>query len=87
MEREGLIERRRGAIVITDALRLSASLEAVSRGAFDAGRYSSPRRRASATSACVCSQFQPAVGEGEGNSQTRVRANAFRLLAEHRGAA
>jgi CRP-like cAMP-binding protein len=29
MEREGLIERRRGAIVITDALRLSARLEAV----------------------------------------------------------
>ena len=28
MEREGLIERRRGAIVITDALRLSARLEA-----------------------------------------------------------
>ena len=28
MEREGLIERRRGAIVITDALRLTASLEA-----------------------------------------------------------
>jgi CRP/FNR family transcriptional regulator, cyclic AMP receptor protein len=28
MEREGLIERRRGAIVITDALRLSAALEA-----------------------------------------------------------
>ena len=37
MERRGLIERRRGAIVITDALRLSANLEAVSRGAFDAG--------------------------------------------------
>ena len=29
MEREGLIERRRGAIVITDALGLSARLEAV----------------------------------------------------------
>ena len=29
MEREGLIERRRGAIVINDALRLSARLEAV----------------------------------------------------------
>ena len=29
MEREGLIERRRGAIVINDALRLSASVEAV----------------------------------------------------------
>ena len=28
MERQGLIERRRGAIVITDALRLSARLEA-----------------------------------------------------------
>jgi hypothetical protein len=28
MEREGLIERRRGAIVINDALRLSARLEA-----------------------------------------------------------
>ena len=28
MERAGLIERRRGAIVITDALRLSAEIEA-----------------------------------------------------------
>ena len=32
MEREGLIERRRGAIVILDALRLSASLEAADQG-------------------------------------------------------
>ncbi len=32
MEREGLIERRRGAIVITDALRLVATLEAASSG-------------------------------------------------------
>jgi CRP-like cAMP-binding protein len=32
MEREGLIERRRGAIVINDALRLSASLDAASQG-------------------------------------------------------
>jgi CRP/FNR family transcriptional regulator, cyclic AMP receptor protein len=30
MERSGLIERRRGAIVITDAIRLSAALEAAS---------------------------------------------------------
>ncbi len=37
MERRGLIERRRGAIVITDALRLSANLEAASRGSFGAG--------------------------------------------------
>jgi len=33
MEREGLIERRRGAIVIHDALRLSARLEATAIGA------------------------------------------------------
>jgi CRP-like cAMP-binding protein len=33
MEREGLIERRRGAIVINDALRLSARLEATAIGA------------------------------------------------------
>ena len=32
MERGGLIERRRGAIVITDALRLSAAIEAASSG-------------------------------------------------------
>ena len=32
MERGGLIERRRGAIVITDALRLSAAIEAASAG-------------------------------------------------------
>ncbi len=32
MERKGLIERRRGAIVITDALRLSAAIEAASGG-------------------------------------------------------
>jgi CRP-like cAMP-binding protein len=32
MEREGLIERRRGAIVINDALRLSATLEAANAG-------------------------------------------------------
>jgi len=32
MERSGLIERRRGAIVITDALRLSATIEALSGG-------------------------------------------------------
>jgi CRP/FNR family transcriptional regulator, cyclic AMP receptor protein len=32
MERGGLIERRRGAIVITDALRLSAAIEAASGG-------------------------------------------------------
>jgi CRP-like cAMP-binding protein len=32
MEREGLIERRRGAIVINDALRLSARLEATAIG-------------------------------------------------------
>jgi CRP-like cAMP-binding protein len=32
MEREGLIERRRGAIVIHDALRLSARLEATAIG-------------------------------------------------------
>ncbi len=32
MERNGLIERRRGAIVITDALRLSAAIEAASEG-------------------------------------------------------
>jgi CRP/FNR family cyclic AMP-dependent transcriptional regulator len=32
MERSGLIERRRGAIVITDALRLSAAIEAASSG-------------------------------------------------------
>ena len=32
MEREGLIERRRGAIVINDALRLSARLEATAAG-------------------------------------------------------
>jgi CRP/FNR family transcriptional regulator, cyclic AMP receptor protein len=32
MEREGLIQRRRGAIVITDALRLSARLEATNIG-------------------------------------------------------
>jgi CRP/FNR family transcriptional regulator, cyclic AMP receptor protein len=32
MEREGLIERRRGAIVINDALRLSARLEAAAIG-------------------------------------------------------
>ena len=32
MEREGLIERRRGAIVITDALRLSAALESTNNG-------------------------------------------------------
>ncbi len=32
MEREGLIERRRGAIVIKDALRLSAKLEATAAG-------------------------------------------------------
>jgi CRP-like cAMP-binding protein len=32
MEREGLIERRRGAIVINDALRLSARLEATAEG-------------------------------------------------------
>ncbi|MBV8795185.1 MAG: Crp/Fnr family transcriptional regulator [Hyphomicrobiales bacterium] len=33
MEREGLIERRRGAIVINDAVRLSARLEATAIGA------------------------------------------------------
>lgn len=32
MERGGLIERRRGAIVITDVLRLSAAIEAASEG-------------------------------------------------------
>ena len=32
MERGGLIERRRGAIVITDALRLSAAIEAATSG-------------------------------------------------------
>ena len=32
MERGGLIERRRGAIVITDALRLSAAIEAANMG-------------------------------------------------------
>jgi len=32
MERAGLIERRRGAIVITDAVRLSAAIEAASSG-------------------------------------------------------
>ena len=32
MERDGLIERRRGAIVIKDALRLSAEIDAVSSG-------------------------------------------------------
>jgi CRP/FNR family cyclic AMP-dependent transcriptional regulator len=32
MEREGLIERRRGAIVINDALRLSSALEAANSG-------------------------------------------------------
>ena len=32
MERGGLIERRRGAIVITDAVRLSAAIEAASSG-------------------------------------------------------
>jgi CRP/FNR family transcriptional regulator, cyclic AMP receptor protein len=32
LERNGLIERRRGAIVITDALRLSAAIEAASSG-------------------------------------------------------
>ena len=32
MERQGLVERRRGAIVITDALRLSARLEAAIGG-------------------------------------------------------
>ncbi len=32
MERMGLIERRRGAIVITDALRLSAAIEAATGG-------------------------------------------------------
>jgi CRP/FNR family cyclic AMP-dependent transcriptional regulator len=32
MERSGLIQRRRGAIVITDALRLSAAIEAASSG-------------------------------------------------------
>ena len=32
MERGGLIERRRGAIVITDALRLSAAIEAANSG-------------------------------------------------------
>ena len=32
MEREGLIQRRRGAIVIIDALRLSATLEAATGG-------------------------------------------------------
>ncbi len=32
MEREGLIQRRRGAIVITDALRLSSTLEAANSG-------------------------------------------------------
>jgi CRP-like cAMP-binding protein len=32
MEREGLIERRRGAIVINDAVRLSARLEATAVG-------------------------------------------------------
>jgi CRP/FNR family transcriptional regulator, cyclic AMP receptor protein len=32
MERQGLVERRRGAIVITDALRLSARLEAAVGG-------------------------------------------------------
>ena len=32
MERSGLIERRRGAIVINDALRLSAAIEAASGG-------------------------------------------------------
>jgi CRP/FNR family transcriptional regulator, cyclic AMP receptor protein len=32
MERSGLIERRRGAIVINDALRLSAEIEAASSG-------------------------------------------------------
>lgn len=32
MERSGLIERRRGAIVITDAIRLSAAIEAATSG-------------------------------------------------------
>ena len=59
-----------GRIVITDALRLSARLEAAVTAY--AGR--SLASSASIRHQCLCrSQFQPAVGEGEGNSQTRVR--------------
>ena len=32
MERSGLIERRRGAIVITDVLRLTAEIQAANSG-------------------------------------------------------
>ena len=73
MERRGLIERRRGAIVITDALRLSANLEAVSRGSFDAGANSSPRRQASATNACVSPNSNPRSAKAKAIARRGLR--------------
>ena len=92
MEREGLIERRRGAIVIKDALRLSARTRGDSRRRVEPGRTGervlSPRRVCERLPPVLVGAPVPAGGRrGRRQEPHTGSANALGLLAEGSGAA